>query len=191
MSPSFGGVTFLGAVQINGDDGNGSKSYPYQLGLTYSMSGLTVSLLMDSNDGATAYNTNNDGTVEEDSNENSYGIAVEYAIDALVLDAYYDTRSAASGSGDPTALDDYDGEYGRDQFGLMATYNIGPNSFRASYEMAETDAGDLESDVITLQAIHNVSDNLYVYTELLQRNDELGSQDEESNQANVGAVYYF
>jgi hypothetical protein len=43
-----------------------------------------------------------------------------------------------------------------------------------------------------------VSDNLYVYTELVQRNNENstamlpgGVTEEEVNEANIGAVYYF
>jgi predicted porin len=194
MSPSFGGLTLMGAVQINGDDDSdrdNDKSYPYQLAATYSMDALTVSVVMDSNDGDSGDNSTEVANPSRQSNENSYGIAVEYAIDALVLDVYYENRGAKSGVADPTTLDNYEGAYGRKQLGLMATYNLGVNTFRASYEMAETDVGDLESDVITLQALHNVSDNLYVYTELLQRNDELGSLDRERNQANVGAVYYF
>jgi predicted porin len=204
MSPSFGGLTFSGAVQINGD-GEGTttvdspvnvtggaldttttsdkKSYPYQLGVSYSMAGLTASLVMDSNDGAA-----------DASNENSYGVALEYALDALVLDFYYDTRAGLDGAenGDMTL----DGTEGRDQFGVMATYNLGANTFRAAYELAEADTSDLEVDVITLQALHNVSDNLYVYTELVQRNNDnsssaLAYDDEEINELNLGAVYYF
>jgi predicted porin len=216
MSPSFGGLTFSGAVQINGtaepkgtsessqyslavdEDGNallddqgqqvvretvvteasGDKSYPYQLGVSYSMAGLTASLVMDSNDSDV-----------DASNENSYGVAFEYAIDALVLDAYYDYRAGLDGAGNTDFV--LDGVEGRSQIGLMATYNLGANTFRAAYEMSEADEGDLEVDVLTLQALHNVSDNLYVYTEVARRNNDNGSADEEINQLNIGGVYYF
>jgi len=197
MSPSFGGLTFGAAIQINGDGegtseqsvnpGTGEivttttpdkKSFPYQLGVNYSMDGLTASLVMDSNDGAA------DG-----SNENSYGVAFEYALDALVLDAYYDYRAGIDGAGNgDTTLD---GIEGRSQIGAMATYNMGPNTFRLAYEVAEVDEGDLEVDVLTVQALHNVSDNMYVYIEAARRNNDIGSADEEINEGNVGAVYYF
>ena len=214
MSPSFGGLTLHAGIQINGEsdpgssdstdavftgvdeDGNtvteertvtvpsGKKSYPYQLGASYSMDTLTVSVVMDSNDGAA-------------SNENSYGVSFEYAIDALVLDAYYDYRAGidgftdiAGGSSDDQTFS-LQGEEGRSQIGLMATYNLGANTFRAAYEMAEADTDDLEVDVLTLQALHNVSDNLYVYTEVARRNNDNGAADEEINQINVGGVYYF
>jgi predicted porin len=149
------------------------------------MAGLTASLVMDSNDSDV-----------DASNENSYGVAFEYAIDALVLDAYYDTRKGLDGAENNDWT--LDGIEGRDQFGVMATYNLGANTFRAAYEMASADTSELEVDVITLQALHNVSDNLYVYTELVQRNNENstamlpgGVTEEEVNEANIGAVYYF
>jgi len=183
MSPSFGGLTLTGAVQVNGTNEtvSGDQEFPYQLGVSYSMSGLTASLVMDSNDSSA------DG-----SNENSYGVAFEYAIDALILDAYYDYRAGLDAvSAADAANFDLDGEEGRSQFGLMATYNLGANTFRAAYEMSEVDTGDLEVDVLSLQALHNVSDNLYVYVEGVQRNNENGAAEEEINQLNLGGVYYF
>ncbi len=201
-SPNFGGLTLHAGVQINSrnesstqqvvvidanspsgfsiaeETTNGTNSYPYQLAASYSMDALTLSVVMDSNDGAA-----------DSSNENSYGLAAEYALGNLLLDAYYDTRKGLDGAENNDF--DLDGIEGRDQFGVMATYNLGANTFRAAYEMASADTSDLEVDVITLQALHNVSDNMYVYTELAQRNNEIGSADEEINQINVGAVYYF
>lgn len=190
-SPSFGGVTLFAAIQINGDDEAGGKSYPYQLGASYSMDALTVSVAMDSNDGNTGYSS----TALDNSNENSYGIAVEYVIDQLVLDAYYDSRKGLDNPGTAAFDLDFDGEEGRDQFGVMATYNLGANTFRAAYEMTSADAGDLEVNVFTLQALHNLSDNMYVYTEAVRRDRENKNQtvslEDEDNQLNVGAVYYF
>jgi predicted porin len=189
MSPNFGGVTLFAAIQINGDDEAGGKSYPYQLGASYSMDALTVSVAMDSNDGNTPYSS----TGTDTSNENSYGIAVEYVIDQLVLDAYYDSRKGLDNPGAAAFDLGFDGEEGRDQYGVMGTYNLGANTFRLAYEITEADAGDLEVDVLALQALHNVSDNLYVYTEAVRRtreNSPAGLEDED-NQLNLGAVYYF
>jgi predicted porin len=169
MSPSFGGLTLHAGLQINGED-EGVKSYPYQLGASYSMDALTVSLVMDSNDGEV------DG-----SNENSYGLAAEYALGDLVLDAYFDMRSGVDGSG----------QNGNEQMGYMATYNMGANTFRVSYEIADADIGDESVDVIMFQALHNVGDNMYVYVEGGQKNIDSGSSDVETNQINVGSVYYF
>jgi len=119
-------------------------------------------------------------------------------LDALVLDAYYDMRAGvdsftdiSGGSADQTFS--FQGEEGRTQFGVMASYNMGANTFRYSYELAETDSSsdDLSVDVMTLQALHNLSDNMYVYTEVARRNNENGSAEEEINQLSVGGVYYF
>ena len=185
-SPSFGGLTLHAGMEIQ-DNGQGNEKRPYQLGVSYSMSGLTASLVMDSNDGAA-----------DTSNENSYGVSFEYVLDALVLDAYYDMRAGvdsftdiSGGSADQTFS--FQGEEGRTQFGVMASYNMGANTFRYSYELAETDSSsdDLSVDVMTLQALHNLSDNMYVYTEVARRNNENGSAEEEINQLSVGGVYYF
>lgn len=185
VSPSFSGLTLHAGIQINGEsegtttidfplnvtDGEldttttpGEKSYPYQLGASYSMDTLTVSVVMDSNDGAA-------------SSENSYGLAVEYGMGALVLDAYFDMRG-----GDTT-------QNGNEQMGYMATYNMGANTFRVSYEIADADIGNESTDVIMFQALHNVGDNMYVYVEGGQKNTD--STNEEINQINVGSVYYF
>ena len=197
-SPSFGGLTLHAGVQLNGDNEVAStrqvadlttgelttvstsreKSFPYQLAASYSMNDLTLSLVMDSNDSSA-----------DASNENSYGLSAEYALGNLVLDAYYDTRKGLSGAENNDLV--LDGIEGRDQVGVMASYNMGANTFRAAYEMSAADTSDLDVDVITLQALHNVSDNIYVYTELAQSNRDVGSLDEEINQMNVGAVYYF
>ncbi|MDI9246688.1 porin [Marinobacter sp. CHS3-4] len=186
MSPSFGGLTLSAAIQVRGNnDGyatasDGGQELPYQLGVSYSMDGLTASLVMDSNDSSA-----------DASNENSYGVSFEYAMDALVLDAYYDYRAAMEGVSAANGDFTFDGEEGRSQIGLMGTYNLGANTFRLAYEMAETDADGLEVDVLTLQALHNVSDHMYVYTEFARRNDENGAAEQERNQLNLGAVYYF
>jgi hypothetical protein len=106
-----------------------------------------------------------------------------------------DSFTDISGGSDDQTFS-FQGEEGRDQFGLMATYNMGPNTFRAAYEMASADTSDLEVEVISLQALHNVSDNLYVFTEVVRRDNDnssstLGYVNEEINQLNVGGVYYF
>jgi predicted porin len=174
ISPSFGGLTLHAGVQVN-TRSEGAKSYPYQLGASYSMDALTVSLVMDSNDGDTNYG----GSAADPSSENSYGLAVEYGMGDLVLDAYFDMRG-----GDTL-------QAGNEQMGYMATYNMGANTFRVSYEMADADIGDASTDVIMFQALHNVGDNMYVYVQGGQKNIDSGSSDEEINQINVGSVYYF
>ncbi|WP_111498275.1 MULTISPECIES: porin [Marinobacter] len=182
VTPSFGGFTFHSAVQVRADSddvtGNGENEYPYQLAVQYAMDNLTVAVAMDSNDSSA-----------DESNENTYGVSATYVIDNLALNAFYSSRKGVDLGDDATS--DFGAE-GQDLLGVMGTYTLGANSFRASYEYGEEDEGSLESDVITLQAIHNLNDNMYVYVEALQRNNEADYQDdEEINELNVGAVYYF
>lgn len=173
MSPSFGGLTLMGAVQFNGD-GEGEKSYPYQLAAVYEMDALELAVAMDSNDGA-------DG-----SNENTYGVRASYSAGDLRLTGEYHTTKDSS-----------------DTFGVIGYYTMGANQFALSYELnTADDADDTKKDTITLQALHNLSDHMYVYFEgYLRGGDEIGYDldgddvadvfTDERSIASVGAVYYF
>lgn len=90
---------------------------------------------------------------------------------------------------------------------------MGKNQFALSYELTQFDddasspAAGRDADTITLQALHNVSDHMYVYFEgYLGGGDEVYLYDEngavdsvgeatgvsdERSIASVGAVYYF
>ncbi|MBC7193115.1 porin [Marinobacter sp.] len=180
MSPSFSGLSVWAAVQVNGDADSrtgGTKSYPYQLAAVYEMDGLELAAAVDSND-------NGDGN-----GENTYGLRASYNINDLRVTGEYHTRKDAS-----------------DTFGVIGYYTIGANQFALSYEMTQYDdqaaefAG-LDSSTITLQALHNLSDNMYVYFEgYLGGGDEVWEyEDSQGNTAvtdertiaSVGAVYYF
>jgi predicted porin len=185
MSPSFGGLSIWAAVQVNGDGvvnasdtkGGSGKSYPYQLAAVYEVDALELAAAMDSND-------NSDGN-----GENTYGLRASYNLDNLRVTGEFHTRKDAS-----------------DTFGVIGYYTLGANQFALSYELtqyddnASTNAG-LDSDTITLQALHNVSDNMYVYfegylgggDEVYEYTDALGNTafTDERSIASVGAVYYF
>lgn len=180
MSPSFGGLSIWGAVQINGDGiddvsgiNSGDKSYPYQLAALYELDALELAVAMDSND------------TSDGNNENTYGLRASYNLDNLRLTGEFHTRKDAS-----------------DTFGVMGIYTLGANQFALSYEYSEQDGGaDLEADTVTLQALHNVSDHMYVYfegylgggDEVYEYTDSLGqtASTDERSIASVGAVYYF
>ncbi|SFR85161.1 Outer membrane protein (porin) [Marinobacter daqiaonensis] len=174
MSPSFGGLSILGAVQYNGDSdtkGKGEKSYPWQLAAVYEMGGLELAAAIDSNDGA-------------GSNENTYGLRATYSLESLDLTAEYHTREDV-----------------QDNYAVQGVYTMGANRFAASYERTDLEDGsDLSRDVITLQALHNLSDHMYVWVEgYLGGGDDVWSWDDsnptavtdERSVAAVGAVYYF
>ncbi|MFO7993562.1 MAG: porin [Marinobacter sp.] len=174
MSPSFGGLSLWAAVQVNGDNdtkGGNEKSYPYQLAAVYEMDALELAAAVDSND------------TSDGNNENTYGVRASYDMDALRVTGEYHTRSDAS-----------------DTMGVIGYYSLGANQFALSYELTDFDNGD-ESDTITLQALHNISDHMYVYFEgylgggddVYEYTDSQGGTavTDERSIASVGAVYYF
>ncbi len=175
QTPSFGGLTLGAAVQINGDlddaslpDKSGEKSYPYQLAATYAVDNLELAVAMDSNDSAGG-----------DNNENTYGLRATVGLDALSLTGQYQTRKDVG-----------------DRYGVIAVYSMGANQFAASYELdVADDANDTERDTITLQALHNLSDHMYVYVEGYLGNGDDGvygvANESERSALAVGGVYYF
>lgn len=176
MSPSFGGLTLAAAVQINGDGDartGGNKSYPYQLVATYAVDALELSAAMDSNDGAGGLN-----------NENSYGLTATYNMGDFSVIGEYQTRKDVT-----------------DIMGVMGVYTMGANQFALSYQLQDVDATDDKNDTIILQALHNVSDNMYVYFEGYLSSadgatyyadpDGTSAAGDEQTIAAVGAVYYF
>ena len=176
QSPSFGGLTLGAAVQVNGDSTAGGKSYPYQLAAVYAVDSLELAFAMDSNDGSTNYS----GTTATDpNNENTYGLRASYKLDDLKISGQYQTRKEVA-----------------DVFGLIGVYTMGANQFALSYEMAVADdANDTERTTVTLQALHNLSDNMYVYFEGYLGGGDDGvygvATESEASVAVVGAVYYF
>ncbi|MBK1852740.1 porin [Marinobacter sp. 1-4A] len=166
-SPSFGGLVLGAAVQINGDldSQTTKKSYPYQLAATYSLDALELAVAMDSNEG--------DG-----SNENTYGVRATYNMGSLSLTGQFQTRKDA-----------------RDNYGVHAVYALGANQFAFSYEIEEIDGSDLSRDTITVQALHNLSDHMYVYVEGYLGNGDDGAygvaNESERSALAVGGTYYF
>jgi predicted porin len=200
-TPGFGGFQLHAAVQFNGDGDEwendtgdtvqSEKSYPYQLAATYSVDALELAVAMDSNDGDTQYSKDDDKP--SFNNENTYGLRASYTLGDLRLTGQYQTRKDVV-----------------DQFGLFAGYTLGKNQFAISYELAQYDKeftrqgeGDLDRDTVTLQALHNLSDNMYIYaegyfgggddvydTETVDADDNEVFSDEKTVAA-VGAVYNF
>ena len=183
-SPSFSGLTFHGAVQINGsgDPQNSAddNDYPYQLGAEYSAGILSLAVAMDSNDGSS-------------NAENTYGIqAAANVSQDLNVGALFSTRSAADGVIGDGSIGN---EFGQDLWGVYARYTMGANLFAISYEYAEADEDgglDAEATTLTVQALHNVSDNLYVFAEGYLRNDDnIDLADKDTTQLALGAAYLF
>ncbi|MFO7530461.1 MAG: porin [Marinobacter sp.] len=174
-TPSFGGLTLGAAVQINGDGdaANAKKSYPYQLAATYAVDALSVSVAMDSNDGA-----------DDANNENSYGLAATFNAGDLSITGEYQTRKDVA-----------------DIYGVIGAYTLGANQFALSYQVNDDDVTGDKNDTVILQALHNLSDNMYVYVEgylsgadgatYYDDPDGVTAGGDERSIAAVGAVYYF
>src|SRR5690554_1937271 len=173
LSPSFGGLTLGAAVQFNGDRDGAEKSYPWQLAAMYNVDALELAFAVDSNDGP-------------GSNENTYGLRASYNMDNLRLTGEFHTTKDAY-----------------DKFGVMGVYTLGKNQFALAYEMMDRDDNGADMDTITLQALHNLSDNMYVYFEGYlgggdkgaygTYTDSLGNtvESDERSIAAIGATYYF
>jgi len=180
MSPSFAGLKLGAAVQINGDDDAGDKSYPYQLAAIYNIDALELAVAMDSNDGKRKY-SKNDPSVN---NENTYGVRASYTLDNLKLTGEYQTRDEVS-----------------DLYGVMGIYTLGANQFALSYQLNDDDDTGDKNDTVTVQALRNLSDNMYVYVEgyfstadgdyFYEDPDGVDAGGDEQTMAVVGAVYYF
>lgn len=177
LSPSFGGLKLGAAVQVNGDSTTGGKSYPYQLAAMYTVDALELAFAMDSNDGTTEYS----GTGADINNENTYGLRASFNLEDLRLTASYETRKDVA-----------------DVFGLMGVYTLGANQFALSYQLKDNDVSGDKNDTVALQALHNLSGNMYVYVEgYLSSSDDTagytadGLSGDEQTIAAVGAVYYF
>ena len=173
LSPSFGGLTLGAAVQFNGDRDGADKSYPWQLAAMYNVDALELAFAVDSNDGP-------------GSNENTYGLRASYNLDNLRLTGEYHTTKDAF-----------------DKFGVMGVYTLGKNQFALAYEMMDRDDNGQDMDTITLQALHNLSDNMYVYFEGYLGGGDKGAygtytdsqgntvESDERSIAAIGATYYF
>ncbi|XKH00006.1 porin [Marinobacter nauticus] len=179
-TPSLGGLTLGAAVQVNGDGENDQKSYPYQLAAIYSVDALELAFAMDSNDGDTQYSSD-DADIND---ENTYGLRATYTMGDFSLTGEYQTRKDVV-----------------DEFGVIGVYALGANQFSVAYQITEDDSdaatnGDQES-VVALQALHNLSDNMYVYAEGYMYNTDgdyastVADDQDEKQVAAIGAVYYF
>ncbi|EMP54004.1 hypothetical protein MSNKSG1_18060 [Marinobacter santoriniensis NKSG1] len=176
-TPSFGGLKLGASLQINGDKNGGSKSYPYQLAAIYSVDALEIAFAMDSNDVRKDLDPDTAGV--QSNNENTYGLRGTYTMGDLAFTGEYQTRKDVG-----------------DLYGVQGVYTMGANQFALSYELAVADdANDTEKSTVTAQALHNLSDNMYVYVEGYLGGGDDGvygvANKSQETVGVVGAVYYF
>jgi predicted porin len=114
-----------------------------------------------------------DGSV--DKGEDTIGLAAAYTMDDLTLIAQYETQSDTE-----------------DFIGVQGMYTMGQNVFALGYGMTSFDGSGLEDQsTIYLQALHNLSDHMYVYLEYVNDTDIEGDDGNDKDLLTVGATYAF
>jgi len=107
--------------------------------------------------------------------EDTIGLAGSYTIDDLTLIGQYETKSDT-----------------KDFIGLQGMYAMGQNVFALGYGMTSFDASGLEDQsTIYLQALHNVSDHMYVYLEYVSDTDMGGNDGADKDLLSLGTAYSF
>ncbi len=105
----------------------------------------------------------------EGNGEDAFGLAVKAAL------------------GDITVAGQYEHEDESDLFAVNAVAAMGKNQFAAGVAFGEDNSNDIMA--ISAQALHNMSDNMYVYVEALYEDDD--SKADETLTLALGATYAF
>jgi len=115
----------------------------------------------------------------------AFGLGVTVGLDDLTLMAAYESVGESS-----TGTTDNDD--GSDYMALMAQYSMGANNFALGYSVDSYDAdGAEDTSSIYVQALHNMSDNMYVYLEYLTTTDAGGADSLDVDILALGATYAF
>ena len=182
VSPSMGGLQLGVAYQMNGQyeaiskGGDGTRDNLI-VGAKYSMDALTLAAVYGNNEATAGAN-------------GAIGVSAEYQADSLKVGFAYEAQEDLVNVGT-----------------LLGVYTMGANQFALAFAMAEEDGTgrDGEVNTVTLQALHNMSDNFYVYTEaqfadgdeITNLADTTGNGEGDSvadlsaSQVVVGATYIF
>jgi len=138
------------------------RNNPFQLGLAYNADALTVAIAMDSND-----------SVSDDA-KSTFGLSAAYEMDNLTLMGEFHTIDKVN-----------------DVLAAGAVYKSGANQYQLTVASAKAENDDKQT-IIAVQALRNVSSNMYVYAEAMFTNDspETGSSTKGKDLA-VGVTYYF
>lgn len=161
-SPKYNGLQVAVAVQLHGANDDGDHNSPSAV-VSYDLSSDTkIALAWDSANGV-----NNAGS--------ALGVSLVHKMGDIRLGASFETQDERG-----------------DVLGVSGVYTLGANQFIAALQYGMPDDDNLEdSPVLTLQALHNMSDNFYVYVEG-EWADNYGNVDGDDYTALVlGATYVF
>lgn len=136
---------------------------------------LAAKYAMDNLEVVVAYALGRDAEVGYPAAEDTLGLAASFGIDELTLMAQYETTKDTA-----------------DIWGLQGMYTMGQNVFALGYQMTSFDqSGTEDQSDIYLQALHNLSDNAYIYLEYLMRSDVAGIDGDDLDTLAIGATYTF
>lgn len=136
---------------------------------------LAAKYAMDNLEVALAYALGRDAEAGFAKAEDTLGLGVHFDIDDITLVAQYETTKDT-----------------QDVWGLLGVYAMGQNSFALGYEMTSFDASGLDDQSdIYIQALHNLSNNAYLYLEYLMQEDLDGASNSDLDTLAIGAVYLF
>ena len=176
---SFGDITVGATVALDSD-----KNDAGALAATYAMGDLSLT--------AAYAMGREEGTTDKG---DTFGLAATYAMGDITLGGIY------------TAQDDTDDlttvakeKNATSAFGLLGSYAMGATSFTGTYTIKNEDGAtsdeDTETSTLVLQALHNTSDNTYVYVEYAMGNESddvagAAKKDTDTSALAIGATYYF
>ncbi len=170
VSPTIGGGLTVGVTYPIDSD----TTFGGEIAAGYEMDNLTFGL---------GYSMGREeGAVEAG---DTIGLSASIGLDALTVQAQYETRDEDSAGG--TDLDN-----GSDYMALQGIYAMGQNQFALGYAVAGSDVdGSEDSSTIFVQALHNMSDNMYVYLEYATTSDADYTEGKDVDNMAIGATYAF
>jgi len=137
---------------------------PFQIGVGYSVDALTLALAYDSNDGQNTAAKDADGTI---------GLHASYAMDNFKITGEFETTNDVA-----------------DVIALLGVYSAGANQYSLGLSQTDLENDDSET-IVALQALHNLSGNMYVYATAAFSSAEASNVDKDSETVAIGATYYF
>ena len=197
VSPSFSGLTVGATIPVDSD-----STFGGQIAAKYAMDNIEAVLgySIGRDEGTCISDTDDADFPGCSSAGDAIGLAVTAGIEDLTLSFQYETLDDSGIAGDKS---------GSDYYGLLAQYAMGANNFALGYSMQEWNGDDNgiaaaspEQSGLYFQALHNLSDNMYVYLEYTAfsyettayETDELGevgADEEDKDTLAIGATYYF
>lgn len=137
---------------------------------------------------ALAYSIGKEQTNTNTNYGDTIGLAGKVNVGDLSVIGQYETRGADENK--TTGVENKSSEL--DLYALAGIYTLGSSQFALGYKATENGADvATETDLIFVQALHNLSDNMYVYVEYGTGSEDVGSNSTDTEELYLGAAYTF